>query len=124
MPDATSAIVFGSKDILATAHGVVGVGVNKAFLSLLPVPFAGINGSGFAGKYRVAGRTLNAGYPVSHQVYLFSQASMSLVRSTTTELPNAEFEFTGLAPGLYLVLGVDRSGTQNAVTYSHITAVL
>ena len=124
MSNATSGIVIGSADIYSGRGAALsGVGSNKLLQNGLIGSFFNLQ-NGLNGNYRIAGSTVDGGNPVKRKVFLLAQPGMVLLRSTTTELPSCLFEFTGLAAGLYLVLGFDPDGVQNAVTYSFVNAVL
>jgi len=123
MANATSGLVLAAADLINT-RGAAAINSQPRLLpwSVFWSSFFNVANNG-SGNYRVAGTTVDGGSPVSRSVYLFSQPSMLLVRSATTQLPTGAFEFTGLAPGKYTVMGFDPNGIQNSVTYSHITAV-
>lgn len=108
--------------ITAFRDGAVAAGNPKAISFIAKIAAHSIAG-GYSGSYRIAGSTVDGGTPVKRAVYLFAHPGLVLVRSTVTELPAATYEFTGLAAGSYLVVGVDPDGVQNAVSYSHVSAV-
>jgi len=123
MANATSGLVLSSVDLLNTRGAAPVAGAPKYLFNALVVPFFSISNP-LSGYYRIAGSTVDNGTPVKRKVYAFAQPGMVLVRSATTELPAATFEFTGLAAGQYTIVGFDPDGVQNAVTYSHVTSVV
>lgn len=122
MANATSGLLLGTPDLLNTRGAAAAASAPKYVLNAFSAPFYNPQQS-LNGVYRIAGTTVDGGTPVKRRVYLFSLPSMLLVRSTTTELPTATFEFTRLAAGQYVAMGFDPDGVQNAVTYSHVSSV-
>lgn len=124
MANATSGLVIAAPDLIGTRGAAAANGSPRLLPpKVLTAPFFNPVNT-LNGIYRVAGTTVDGGAPVKRAVYLFAQPSMLLLRSAVTELPAATFEFTGLAPGKYTVIGFDPDGVQNAVTYSHVTSVV
>lgn len=114
-----------------TIHGVSGAGSRVMIpgvangVPITKAPFSvGVQAQGFSGNYKVAGTTTDNGVPVARWVYLFPQAAPSLlIASAFTPASTGAFLFTGLAAGNYIVMGVDPSGTNNAVVYDFVAAV-
>lgn len=123
MANATSGLLLGTPDLLNTRGAAAAASAPKYVLNAFSAPFYNPKQS-LNGVYRIAGTTVDGGTPVKRKVYVFAQPGMVLVRSATTELPAATFEFTGLAAGQYTIVGFDPDGVQNAVTYSHVTSVV
>ena len=123
--NATSGIVLSSNDMLSSRGAAIyGQGLSKAVNATVNKASFFLMTNNMSGIYRIAGSTVDNGTPVKRNVYAFAQPGMVLVRSATTELPAATFEFTGLAAGQYTIVGFDPDGVQNAVTYSHVTSVV
>ena len=77
----------------------------------------------FSGNYHVAGITTNLALSVSRRVCLIDQQSGRLVDSIQTSA-NGQFDFRDVANRVWTVIGVDDTGTQNSVVFSHITPEL
>lgn len=76
----------------------------------------------FTGDYCLSGVTTNMATPAPRQICLYDQASRQLI-ATTHSKADGVFEFDYLANREFVVIGVDDSGTQNDIVYSHITPV-
>jgi hypothetical protein len=77
----------------------------------------------YLGVYQISGQTQLAGVPFRALVHLYPDRVPTLpVRSTFTDASGV-YSFTDLAPGRYLVLGIDASGTYNAVVWDIVDAV-
>lgn len=77
---------------------------------------------GHGGMFRLAGSTTSLGNPVSRRVRLYHQRDGKLYAEQYTG-PDGEFEFTHLEEGPWVVVGVDDSGAQNGVIFTHVPAV-
>lgn len=77
----------------------------------------------WSGRYKLAGTTTDAGTPVSRRVLVSPMYSIQIIRDTYSDASSGAWEFIGLAPGKYLIIGIDVSGEHNAVVFSHVDAV-
>ena len=84
------------------------------------VPVAAPAGLRYAGTHCVRGVTISAGSPESRRVLLLTNAPLGYIVGETTSDSNGECVFNYIAPGLYLVLGLDDTGYQNGVVATHI----
>lgn len=76
----------------------------------------------FAGFNKLAGSTVSLGDPVPRRVRLYHQHSGRIYAEQYTGADGL-FEFINLAIGPWVVVGIDDTGAQNGVIYSHISAV-
>lgn len=74
------------------------------------------------GLYKIAGSTTSLGDPVARRVRLYYQGDGRIVGEQYTK-PDGLFEFRNLAIGPWTVVGIDDTGAQNGVIYSHVNAV-
>jgi len=74
------------------------------------------------GLYKIAGSTTSLGDPVARRVRLYHQQDGRIYREMYTQ-KDGLFEFRNLAIGPWTVVGIDDTGTQNGVIYSHVNAV-
>lgn len=72
--------------------------------------------------YKLAGSTTSLGDPVPRRVRLYNQRDGRLAREQITAEDGA-FEFTHIEQGPWQVVGVDDTGAQNGVIYTHVLAV-
>ncbi len=89
-------------------------------------PFTGFPGNswqGWGGTASISG-TCNVGtQPLANiWVYLSPMSSQGTVIAAQYTGADGTFSFTGIAPGLYVVEGVDPSGTYNGEIYEEVTA--
>ena len=77
---------------------------------------------GRGGLYKIAGTTTVLGDPAPRRVRLYNQFDGRLYGESFTG-PDGLFEFRNLEIGPWTVVGVDDTGTQNGVIYSHVNAV-
>ena len=77
---------------------------------------------GHPGLYKIAGTTTVLGDPAPRRVRLYHQFEGRLYAEQYTA-PDGLFEFRNLEIGPWTVVGVDDTGTQNGVIYSHVNAV-
>lgn len=75
-----------------------------------------------AGSYKLAGSTTSLGNPVPRRVRLYYQFDGRLYAEQYTK-DDGLFEFRNLAIGPWTVVGIDDTGAQNGVIYSHVNAV-
>lgn len=75
-----------------------------------------------AGVYKLMGTTTVLGYPAPRRVRLYTQDGGRLYAEQYTTADGL-FEFRNLDIGPWTVVGVDDTGTQNGVIYSHVNAV-
>jgi hypothetical protein len=75
-----------------------------------------------AGPYKVAGTTTVLGNPAPRRVRLYAQNDGRIYAEQITG-PDGLFEFRNLDIGPWTVVGVDDTGTQNGVIFTHINAV-
>lgn len=76
----------------------------------------------FGGLYKLDGTTTSLGEPVSRRVRLYHQFSGKPVAEQITG-DDGLFSFTHIEEGPWTVIGVDDTGAQNGVIYSHVKAV-
>lgn len=74
------------------------------------------------GSYKLSGTTTSLGNTVSRRVRLYSQIGGRLQAEQITN-DDGSFEFSGIDIGPWTVVGIDDTGTQNGVIYSHVNAV-
>ena len=74
------------------------------------------------GLYKIAGTTTVLGNPAPRRVRLYAQGDGRIYAEQYTA-PDGLFEFRNLDIGPWTVVGVDDTGTQNGVIYSHVNAV-
>jgi hypothetical protein len=72
--------------------------------------------------YKIAGSTTVLGFPAPRRVRLYKQSEGRLWDEQYTK-PDGLFEFRNLPIGPWTVVGVDDTGTQNGVIFSHVNAV-
>ena len=77
---------------------------------------------GHPGFYKIAGTTTVLGDPAPRRVRLYHQFDGRLYAEQYTT-SDGLFEFRNLEIGPWTVVGVDDTGTQNGVIYSHVNAV-
>ncbi|MGL5155245.1 MAG: hypothetical protein ACRC9H_10035, partial [Aeromonas veronii] len=77
---------------------------------------------GHGGLYKLSGTTTALGFPAVRRVRLYEQHSGRAIAEVTTP-PSGLFEFRNIHKGPWMVIGLDDSGTQNGVIFSHILAV-
>lgn len=77
---------------------------------------------GRPGLYKIAGTTTVLGNPAPRRVRLYNQFEGRIYAEQYTA-PDGLFEFRNLEIGPWTVVGVDDTGTQNGVIYSHVNAV-
>jgi hypothetical protein len=75
-----------------------------------------------AGPYKVAGTTTVLGNPAPRRVRLYAQNDGRIYAEQNTG-PDGLFEFRNLDIGPWTVVGIDDTGTQNGVIFTHINAV-
>ncbi len=76
----------------------------------------------FTGDYCLSGVTTNMATPVPRRICLHDQVSRQLI-ATTHSKADGVFEFDYLDNREFVVIGVDDSGTQNDIVFSHIAPV-
>lgn len=76
----------------------------------------------FSGAYKVEGQSLKGGVAFRARIILFPQNSIIPIREAWSE-EDGSWSFDGLKNGEYIVLAIDKTGSRNAATFSHITAV-
>lgn len=74
------------------------------------------------GMYKLAGSTTSLGNPTARRVRLYYQFDGRLYAEQQTKADGL-FEFKNLAIGPWTVVGIDDTGAQNGVIYSHVNAV-
>jgi hypothetical protein len=74
------------------------------------------------GLYKIAGTTTALGNPAPRRVRLYAQNSGRIYAEQNTG-PDGLFEFRNLDIGPWTVVGIDDTGTQNGVIFTHINAV-
>lgn len=74
------------------------------------------------GMFKLAGSTTSLSFPAPRRVRIYYQQDGRLYAEQLTGLDGL-FEFRNLAQGPWTVVGVDDTGTQNGVIYSHVLAV-
>lgn len=74
------------------------------------------------GMYKLAGSTTSLGSPVARRVRLYYQADGRIYAEQYTR-EDGLFEFKNLDVGPWTVVGIDDTGTQNGVIFSHVNAV-
>lgn len=74
------------------------------------------------GLYKIAGTTTVLGNPAPRRVRLYAQSDGRIYAEQNTKADGL-FEFRNLDIGPWTVVGVDDTGTQNGVIYSHVNAV-
>ena len=74
------------------------------------------------GPYKIAGSTTSLGDPVPRRVRLYHQGDGRIYREQYTN-EDGLFEFSNLAIGPWVVVGIDDTGAQNGVIFSHVNAV-
>lgn len=79
-------------------------------------------GLGHAGEYKIAGTTTVLGNPAPRRVRLYHHFSGRFVAEQVTKADGL-FEFPNIEIGPWIVVGIDDTGTQNGVIFSHIEAV-
>ena len=121
MADATVGYLFNSP-ILSANSGFSGS--TSRLFSFERIPWAG----SFSGMYKVAGTVKLDGVPMPEVlakkvlVVLFPHENPGALLSSALT-PDATFEFDGVAPGQYEVVGIDKSDTYNSRAKANITAV-
>lgn len=75
------------------------------------------------GTYKVAGTAMLNGSPIAGKIHLFNNVGMANIIAEQDTGSNGLFEFTRLAPGKYLVVGIDRTDANNGGIAQSITAV-
>lgn len=76
----------------------------------------------FGGLFKLDGSTTSLGEPVSRRVRLYHQFSGRFIAEQVTR-DDGVFSFTHIEEGPWTVVGVDDTGVQNGVIYSHVKAV-
>jgi hypothetical protein len=74
------------------------------------------------GLYKIAGTTTVLGNPAPRRVRLYAQNDGRIYAEQITG-PDGLFEFRNLDIGPWTVVGIDDTGTQNGVIFTHINAV-
>ena len=77
---------------------------------------------GRSGLYKIAGTTTVLGNPAPRRVRLYAQGDGRIYAEQYTA-PDGLFEFRNLDIGPWTVVGLDDTGTQNGVIYTHVNAV-
>lgn len=78
---------------------------------------------GFSGNYKIAGTTTDSGVPASRRVLVLPHYAPNVIRDITSVAVSGVWSAENLAPGKYLVVGMDVSGVHNSVSYDFIDAV-
>ena len=120
MADATAGfLLIRGGASLRTSNGVSGEPDNVLLPSLYGIAWGGA----FSGHYKLAGSCTLGGDPVGNRLVLvFPHGSPSCVAGAFVGTDGL-FEFDGLAPGKYKVVGEDLSGETNGVIYAYVDAV-
>lgn len=74
------------------------------------------------GQYKLSGTTTSLGMPAPRRVRLYEQVGGRLHAEINTS-QNGLFEFRNIHQGPWTVIGLDDTGAQNGVIFSHILAV-
>lgn len=74
------------------------------------------------GMFKIVGTATSLGYPVARRVRLYYQADGRIYAEQYTR-EDGLFEFNNLDVGPWTVVGIDDTGTQNGVIFSHVNAV-
>lgn len=74
------------------------------------------------GMFKLLGSTTSLGLPVARRVRLYHQADGRLYREQITK-SDGIFEFRNIDAGPWKVVGLDDTGAQNGVIFSHVVAV-
>lgn len=74
------------------------------------------------GLYRLAGTTTVLGFPGPRRVRLHAQNDGRVVAEQVTQADGL-FEFRNIDIGPWIVMGIDDTGTQNGIIYTHVKAV-
>ena len=77
----------------------------------------------FGGAFKVAGTTTDSGVPVARRVLVLPHYAPNVIRDITSSAATGIWSADDLAPGKYLVIGMDMTGARNSVTYDFIDAV-
>lgn len=95
-------------------------GINR-YMPDLKLPLS--NRKYLGGNYKITGVTKELGIPVSRLVRLYDAQSGNLVMEKSSDLLG-NFEFSGIQPLKYSVVGVDRTGVENSVIFANVEPVL
>jgi hypothetical protein len=77
---------------------------------------------GHGGLYKIEGTTTSLTIPAARRVRLYYQTDGRIYAEACTG-EDGSFSFKNLAIGPWTVVGVDDTGAQNGVIYSHVSAV-
>lgn len=120
MADVTQGVLFNA-GLLEVAPGAnSGAAPVRIENRLLCVPWTYY---GYNGLYKVAGTTLRNGVAVAGRRVLLMPLNTLLFLTGCYSNASGAFLFDGLAPGKYLVLGVDPTSADNAVVYDAVSSV-